>query len=575
MEDQDKLNLTSNQKDYALFLPAISGFYAAFIGYQRKRYPYVPPERIPQSFKNDVESINFLDPKNGVFYYKWGLYSAGHANLDLNKQDDREEMIRTRPRDGNSWVLGDSGGFQIGKGIWAGEWKDPNCQEVKDKMAECIRIGTETRIKKVKDKNTGKMVDKEYTVDLVKEYQGQLDATQQKREQVLNWLDTLADGGMILDIPTWIVKDKKGAAKKCQIETVQQAVDATKYNNEYFIKHRKGVNNGGARFLNVLQGSNHTDAEEWYEEMKVYCDPAVYPDKHFNGWAMGGQNMCDVHLILKRLVTLRHDNLLQEGKHDWMHFLGTSKLEYAVLLTTIQRAVRKYVNPKFQITFDCASPFLATANGQVYHQIVTPNRGKWSYRMAFIADDKKYATDTRQYGPAAVQDGLIDVFEESPVSVGVKMNDVCTYADGDLNRMNMPTKTSWDSFSYAILMAHNCWMHIESVQRANREFDSGNHPGMMWGNFIPRESKTGQVERIFFGDLVEQIFATPDKQEALDIIEYYSKYWMGIIGTRGNTGNNTIRPIENHSVLQAEGTIKAEKRVKEKYKPILDLFEEV
>jgi hypothetical protein len=53
-----------------------------------------------------------------------------------------------------------------------------------------------------------------------------------------------------------------------------------------------------------------------------------------------------------------------------MHFLGTSKLEWAVLLTVIQRAVRKYVNPNFTISFDCASPFLATANGQVYFENV-------------------------------------------------------------------------------------------------------------------------------------------------------------------------------------------------------------
>ena len=130
--------------------------------------------------------------------------------------------------------------------------------------------------------------------------------------------------------------------------------------------------------------------------MKEYCDPVKYPDTHFDGWSMGGQNMCDVHLVLKRLVALRYDNLLQEGRHDWMHFLGTSKLEWAVLLTVIQRAVRKYVNPNFTISFDCASPFLATANGQVYFENVFEHDEKWSYRMAPSADDKKYATDTRK-----------------------------------------------------------------------------------------------------------------------------------------------------------------------------------
>ena len=96
-------------------------------------------------------------------------------------------------------------------------------------------------------------------------------------------------------------------------------------------------------------------ADDWYAQMKDYCDPKKHP-RHTLGWAMGGQNMCDVHLALKRLVALRFDGLLEKGVHDVMH-LGTSKLEWAVLLTDIQRAVRKYHNENFMITFDCASPF--------------------------------------------------------------------------------------------------------------------------------------------------------------------------------------------------------------------------
>ena len=50
--------------------------------------------------------------------------------------------------------------------------------------------------------------------------------------------------------------------------------------------------------------------------------------------------MCDVHLALKRLVALRFDGLLEKGKHDVMH-LGTSKLEWAVLLTDIPESSKK------------------------------------------------------------------------------------------------------------------------------------------------------------------------------------------------------------------------------------------
>jgi hypothetical protein len=372
---------------------------------------------------------------------------------------------------------------------------------------------------------------------------------------------------MILDIPTWVTIDPKASAA-CQITTVQEAIDATKFNNDYFMKHRKGKNNGGAKFLNVLQGSTHTNAEDWYQIMKEYCDPAKYPDTHFDGWAMGGQNMCDVHLILKRLVTLRYDNLLQEGVHDWMHFLGTSKLEWALLLTDIQRAIRRYVNPSFTISFDCASPFLATANGQVYHQIdLTPGE-KWSYRMNPSADDKKYSTDTRSYGTATVQDGFWDHFDESPISQHLQMKDICIYKPGDLNKNGKEGRTSWDSFSYALLMGHNVWTHIEAVQRANREYDAGQYPAMM------RYSGPGQDR---FKDIVDSIFSAPDKQTALDIIEHYNKYWMEIVGTRGNKGK---KALNSHTManehFEIEGTgVKLDKVKKEKPTIVLnsDLFE--
>jgi hypothetical protein len=488
-------NLTAKQlgpdglSQYAVFLPAISGFYATFVGKQRDPAgPYVDPARMPAGIQ-DMEQMNWLNSQKGLFPYKWSLYSGGHANLDLKKQDWSEDMVRNR--DPNTLMLGDSGGFQIAKGLWEGDWKaNSGC-----KKAEA------------------------------------------KRRAVLTWLDSVSDYCMTLDIPTWVIHDQK-ASDACQIKTLQQAIDATKYNNEYFMANRKGKANGGTKILNVLQGDNHRNANDWYEIMKEYCDPVKYPATHFDGWAMGGQNMCDVHLILHRLVALRHDGLLQEGVHDWMHFLGTSKLEWAVLLTDIQRAVRKYVNPSFTISFDCASPFLATANGQVYHHIDLPHEGKWCYRMSPIVDDKKYATDTRQFGPAVLADGLIDHFDESPISQQLQMKDICIYKPGDLNKIGKEGKTSWDSFSYALLMGHNVWMHIEAVQRANREYDSGRYPYMM---------RNENGDHKYFRDIVDSIFATPDRAEAEKIIEKYDRYWMDIIGTRGFKGKKAKsgRPMFN------------------------------
>jgi hypothetical protein len=162
-------NLTAKQSNYAVFLPAISGFYATFIGKQRDPVagPYVDPARFPQGL-TDMEQLNWLDSQKGLFPYKWSLYSGGHANLDLAKQDWSEDMVRNR--DPNTLILGDSGGFQIAKGLWEGDWKaNSGCPKA-----------------------------------------------QKKREQVLAWLDGIADYGMTLDIPTWVIHDKN-ASDKCGI----------------------------------------------------------------------------------------------------------------------------------------------------------------------------------------------------------------------------------------------------------------------------------------------------------------------------------------------------------------------
>lgn len=470
-------DLTSTQNDYAIFLPATSGFYATYIGKQRYGN-YVDPARIPTSFNNGVESLNYLEPDKGLFYYNWCLYSAGHANLDLNKKDDGEDMFRNRNRN-TSWVLGDSGGFQIGKGKWEGDWKDPNCPKA-----------------------------------------------QKKRSQVLTWMDSLMDYGMILDIPAWVARSPAGQ-KATGISTYQEAVNATYINNDYFIKNR----NGNCKFLNVLQGENHTDAEDWYQRMKHYCDPKQFPNDHFNGWAMGGQNMCDVHLTLKRLVSLKFDNLLEQGKQDWMHFLGTSKLEWALLLTDIQRAVRKYHNPNFTISYDCASPFLATANGQIYVQTEIEDRQKWLYRMLPSIDNKKYSQDTRLFKDAIVQDKHFKSFDSSPIIDGVLIKDVCIYGPNDLNKLGKIGKTSWDSFSYAIMMGHNVWMHINAVQEANRQYDLGLCPAMLVQE---------KFNRVYFKDIVDAIFSTSDRGIADSIVDEFSKFWISIPGTRGNTGKRTV-----------------------------------
>jgi hypothetical protein len=356
-----------------------------------------------------------------------------------------------------------------------------------------------------------------------------------KRKAVLKWMDTYMDYGMCLDIPsqsltTYGMKDKNGNSLH-GIQYIEDAVKATHINNEYFINNRSGK----CKFLNVLQGRNHTQSDDWYAEMKKYCDPNIYPDNHFNGWAFGGQNKIDIHLTLRRLVEIIHDGLLQEGKHDLIHCLGTSILEYAVLFTDIQKAVRKYHNPKLQITFDCASPFFSAAKGLAYFNTSIEHNKKWSYSMEKTAEKKSYSTDTRKFRDAVLADKIHDLFTDSPVTDVLMMKDLCYRGQGFIGQHGKETKTSWDTLSYTLIQSHNVWMHMNAVQEANRQYENKVVPKMLVHPFEGDD---------FFTKLVDEIFSKKTRKESLDLIDYHTSYWQQFqSGSQGISGKKTLNAM--------------------------------
>ena len=155
-------------------------------------------------------------------------------------------------------------------------------------------------------------------------------------------------------------------------------------------------------------------------------------------------------------------------------------------------------------------------------------------------DDKKYSKDTRLFQDVVVQDGHFSTFTTSPLMDGVEVKDICIYGPNDQNKIGKVGKTSWDSFTYAIMMGHNVWLHLNSVQEANRQYDAGLCPAMLVDE---------RFNRTYFKDVVEAIFSTPNRQEAEDIIEMYSKFWMAIPGTRGATGKKTVNASTMFSSL--------------------------
>jgi len=477
------VNLTPLQKDYAVYLPAISSFYSTYIAKQRLE-KFIADDRIPAGFDRGVEGMNFLNPEQGYFTYKYGLYSAGHAQLDLQKSLTQESMIQDRDRK-NTMILGDSGGYQIGKGVLKFDWLD---------------------------------------------FEGE--SANKTRKQILEWLELTADWSMMLDVPTWACDHIH--SPKTGLKTFEDCLEKTRFNNKYFLDNRLGQ----TKWLNVLQGGDWNTAEKWYNGVKEFSDPkGPYAGKEAEGWAFGGANMCKMDITLKRLMTMREEGLLT-GK-NWIHFLGTAQLDWSCYLTLIQRQIRKHINEELTISFDCASPFIATAHGLVYTNAQhSPKR--WSVIMDKAPDNKALAGSD------------IPFPFESEVGRRLTMADICHYAPGMLNKIGKEGKTSWDSFAYALMMGHNVECHIVAVQRAQQlmDIECAKHK-LNWrlsgiegkkekeySDWVPRRI-------LYFANFVEDLFNTKTKAEGFQMIEDGLPFLRSLEGARlqGGPAQNTFNKL--------------------------------
>ena len=130
------MDLGKTQRDYAVYLPAISSFYTK----QLEKVERVTESRVPAGFEKGHEGLDFLRP-DAYFYYPNGLYSAGHAQLDLDKTDKDEPMIQHRDRN-TSMILGDSGvsRLQLVFLKWIG--KMPRTQTIQPELQFVIKFSS-------------------------------------------------------------------------------------------------------------------------------------------------------------------------------------------------------------------------------------------------------------------------------------------------------------------------------------------------------------------------------------------------------------------------------------------------
>jgi hypothetical protein len=118
-------------------------------------------------------------------------------------------------------------------------------------------------------------------------------------------------------------------------------------------------------------------------------------------------------------------------------------------------------------------------------------------------------------------------------------------------------------------MGHNVYAHLNAVQRANQAYDNGDVPAMLVQE---------KFNRIYFRDVVDAIFSTPNRADAELIIESFDKFWQSIIGTRGATGKKTVNAATQFANLfdfQEEATVQLEhsEEFSEEEEQLLDQLE--
>jgi hypothetical protein len=471
---QNRVNFTERHLHggWAKYLPAISGFYTTHLGKAAADPAFVPESRIPAKFELGIQGLNFLDEDNSYYNYKFGLYSAGHAERNLAKCNDREPMIHKRDRE-KTILIGDSGGFQIATGVIKLDWKTV-MTPAGDKL----------------------------------------------REEILRYLEHTSDWSMTLDVPAFAALPP--LSEKTGLTKFSDCLDVTEYNLHYFMKNRVP---GATKFLNVLSGSDNENSKEWYELVKHFSIPesveamGYTEDRTLEGWAFAGINMKNMKTVLERMLDLRKDNLLADK--DWIHFLGIGRLDWACYLTSIERLLKKHDNPNINISFDAASPFVAAGGYALSYNYNKFNPDQLTYAMGRGIDDK------------GLKGKKLAMPYQGPIMERLTTADICVMGPGDLNKHGKEGKTSWDTTTYALVMAHNVYNHIQAIQEVNRlaDVDYATRKGVSYEDwYIQRDKKKMSNMSdfvpnsiIWFNNFVERLL-DPSNKDPYTMLEQNQKF---------------------------------------------------
>ena len=281
-------------KNYAIYLPAVNSFYPTAV---QKPFPVGRP--VPEDITN--EDLKFWTGKSNLWSHNHNLHSIGQYNVGSVPKNSLLERGKT-----DGVLLGDSAGFQLGKG----------------------------KLKGTHGLTSGMSSD-----EAVAAWQDAYDV----KIWIINWLETYCTHAMTIDIPLWsmLASNKASYFHRCS----EHEILAMTLDNLKIIDSRP---EGRTKWLNVIQATNLQDFRRWWDAVKWFKR---------GGWALAGNAgwRGGLHDLLYVVLTMRDENAFKIGL-DWLHVLGVSTPTWAVLLTAVMHGIQR-TNPALQVSYDSASPF--------------------------------------------------------------------------------------------------------------------------------------------------------------------------------------------------------------------------
>ena len=320
--------------DYAIYLPAVNPEYADVINVSRNS-----SLSNPTGFT--AQDLEFWSGCSSLWNHKYVLHSIGGYKV---KTDPRGSLF-SRKR-GSFGVVGDSGGFQIGKGSMKG-------------------------LVNLKAGMSGNAA--------VAEWQSNYES----KLWIIDTLEQYCDYAMTIDMPLWA--SLPGCeASPFHLCSEEQLLSMTLENLALITDERRGR----TKWLNIVQGTNPTNTMTWWNAVKQY---------KFDGWSMAGSAgwRGGLYNMLGIMLTMNDEGAFESGM-DWIHVLGVSQPKWDVFLTAIQRELRRK-NPIVQISCDSASPFITAGKLDQYASppVLDDDVRSWAIKYQTLPATRSYSDPSR------------------------------------------------------------------------------------------------------------------------------------------------------------------------------------